>query len=223
MQRGGASVLRPKPAWRPAAPPSPRRLELAPCRAGPGVSPVRVRRVEHWAPHAVATQSPARDEAGKCDACDGDHDTAACPVYRRPREAHADAVRSSPAARRKTLGEDSRPVFLRAAHVERQPGDGSCLYHSLCFGLGLFEGGAAAALRRELASWMARNADTELAGSPLREWVLWDSGCSVEAYAARMQRWGEWGGALEMALFARLKSCNVHGAAAADNKGWDAR
>lgn len=144
----------------------------------------------------------------------GDHDTSACPVYRRPREKHDDAVRSSPANRR-ALGQDESdapgPAFIRRAHIERQPGDGSCLYHSLCFGLGLFDGGAASALRCELASWMARNQDTKLAGTPLSDWVLWDSGITVQAYAARMQRQGEWGGALEMAVCARLKRVNVHG------------
>lgn len=40
--------------------------------------------------------------------------------------------------------------------------------------------------------------------------MLWDSGLSVEAYAARMRRQGEWGGALEMAVFAKLKNVNVH-------------
>ena len=39
---------------------------------------------------------------------------------------------------------------------------------------------------------------------------MWDSGLSVEAYAARMRRSGEWGGALEMAVFAQLKRTNVH-------------
>ena len=118
-----------------------------------------------------AASPPSRDASGKCDACDGDHDTAACPVYRRPREAHADAARSP--LKKTGLGTDrgepgpSR-LLLHQAHVERQPGDGSCLFHSLCFGLGLFERDAASALRQELVAYIARNGETLVAGTPLR-------------------------------------------------------
>ena len=120
----------------------------------------------------------------------------------------------------------------------RQPGDGSCLFHSLAYGLG---GSSASVLRREIAAYIQvnqvltssvsnvtsltqylipspyshlpfffssalrvspshsfsamvsfdadieqRNPDLEIAETPMRDWVKWDSGCSVSQYASRM-------------------------------------
>lgn len=96
--------------------------------------------------------------------------------------------------------------MLRFASVTRQPGDGSCLYHSLAFGLG--GGERAEPLRRELADWVAEHPDEAIADTPLKEWVLWDSGSTVAAYAARQRRAG-WGGGIEMAACSRAKNVNI--------------
>jgi hypothetical protein len=63
-----------------------------------------------------------------CDKCDGKHATDACPYYPKTRETHPDAQRSS----KHLGGASSLPgAHLRTAKVVRQPGDGSCLFHSI--------------------------------------------------------------------------------------------
>ena len=83
----------------------------------------------------------------KCDKCDGKHATDQCPWFKKPRDKHPDA---KPASEKKMLGLNSGPVeILRHARVIRQPGDGSCLYHSLSHGLR--DGSSASTLRRQIA------------------------------------------------------------------------
>lgn len=53
------------------------------------------------------------------------------------------------------------------------------------------------------------NPSAEIADTPLRDWVSWDSSLPVPIYAARMAV-GGWGGGIEMAACARLKSVDVH-------------
>jgi hypothetical protein len=97
---------------------------------------------------------------------------------------------------------------LRGARVVPQPGDGSCLFHSLAHGLGLGLS-KASALRKQLSDYMAAQPTMELADSPLSDWILWDSGLEVAEYAARMRSGPAWGGAIEMAVCARLKGVDV--------------
>lgn len=97
---------------------------------------------------------------------------------------------------------------LASARVVRQPGDGSCLFHSIAYGLGNTN---ASRLRRELAEWVEAHPDELIAETPLRDWVKWDSASNVRDYARRMAV-GGWGGGIEMAACARLKRVNVHGA-----------
>ena len=93
----------------------------------------------------------------------------------------------------------------------KQPGDGSCLFHSLAYGIsgGRASRSDASKLRREIARYMASNADLVIADSPLRDWIKWESNISTSAYARRMSR-GGWGGAIEIAAFSHLKKVNVH-------------
>merc|ERR1712176_899046 len=110
------------------------------------------------------------------------------------------------------MGRDGGKYVLKGAQVVRQPGDGSCLFHSLCFGLnGGRPGGhlRAGQLRRELASFVLENPHLKIAGDPLDEWVRWDANSSVVAYARRMAV-GGWGGGIEMAACSLLKGVNVH-------------
>jgi len=89
----------------------------------------------------------------------------------------------------------------------RQPGDGSCLFHSLNHGLCC--GGSAQSLRREIAHFLQQNPSLEIAGDTLEEWVRWDSNASVGDYARRIAVSG-WGGGIEMACCSLLKNVNVH-------------
>jgi hypothetical protein len=70
-------------------------------------------------------------------------------------------------------------------------------------------GGSAQSLRRDLAEFLLRNPNLEIAGDTLEEWVRWDANTSVRAYAQRMALSG-WGGGIEMACFANKFSVNVH-------------
>mmetsp|Transcript_21002 Transcript_21002/g.30093 ORF Transcript_21002/g.30093 Transcript_21002/m.30093 type:complete len:289 (+) Transcript_21002:657-1523(+) len=140
-----------------------------------------------------------------CDKCDGKHLTDDCPYYKKKRDDHPDAQRGS---KQKLGGFSLLPgsTILRAK-VVRQPGDGSCLFHSLSYGLG--SGLNASRLRNEICSFIQSNPDLKISDTPLKDWVRWDSGSSVSEYARTMAR-GSWGGGIEMACFSQLKNCNVH-------------
>ena len=58
--------------------------------------------------------------------------TARCPHFTKAREEHPD---SKPGGKRSLVSHSGPPETLRRASVIRQPGDGSCLFHSLAFGL----------------------------------------------------------------------------------------
>lgn len=94
-----------------------------PSAAGPAAAPPQPSSL------AVVTTSATCET---CDACDGKHPTDRCPFFKgKARDKHPDAKRAS---EKKLLGHTSGPVeVLRrdAARVIRQPGDGSCLFHSL--------------------------------------------------------------------------------------------
>ena len=140
-----------------------------------------------------------------CDKCDGKHETASCPYYKRQRENHPDAQKG---AWKKIGGTSNLPgAFISNARVAKQPGDGSCLFHSMSYGLR--DGTGANHLREEICSFILRNPHLEISETPISEWVRWDSGTSVSDYIQRMAR-GAWGGGIEMATVSKMKSVNVH-------------
>jgi len=140
-----------------------------------------------------------------CDKCDGKHETDDCPHYKRQRENHPDAQKG---AWKKMGGTSTLPgAFIRNARVARQPGDGSCLFHSMCYGLK--DGSVASTLREEICAYINRNPELEISETPLKDWVRWDSGTSVADYTYRMSR-GAWGGGIEMATLSKMKRVNVH-------------
>lgn len=152
---------------------------------------------------ARCTKEKTATSAGPCDRCDGPHESSQCPIFKKPRENHPDALRRKPIE----IGKAAGNFVLRAASVVRQPGDGSCLFHSLNYGYR--GGGGANSLRREIAQWVYNHPNLRIADTPVKEWVRWDSNLSVQNYANRMAR-GGWGGGIEMAAFSRLKKVNVH-------------
>ena len=89
----------------------------------------------------------------------------------------------------------------------RQPGDGSCLFHSLSYGLGE---GNAASLRERVAAYVEASPSTCIGGSAIKDWVQWDSGLTPSAYARRMRGEGQWGGAIEIAITCKLAGVAVH-------------
>jgi len=98
-------------------------------------------------------------------------------------------------------------VDRRCAREVKQPPDGSCLFHVLCFGLN--DGSDAKQLRREICRFICEHPDTEIANLPLRDWIKLDCGRSIQRYAAKMAAGAE-GGAIEMEIFSRLKGVIVH-------------
>lgn len=146
----------------------------------------------------------------KCDKCDGPHITDACPHFRKSREDHKDAWCNYGKKHPLSMGRSGGRLLIRNGQPVRQPGDGSCLFHSLCYGLkGLQMGGSAQSLRQEIATFIGRNPQLEISGDTLEEWVRWDAHTSVQQYARRMAVSG-WGGGIEMAACSLLKKVNVH-------------
>lgn len=91
--------------------------------------------------------------------------------------------------------------------VHRMPADGSCLFHSLAFGL---EATHACQLRREIADFIEAHPSEIVAGQALQDWILWESNESPDVYAASMRRSAEWGGAVEMAVCSHIKAVDIH-------------
>ncbi|KAL1496293.1 hypothetical protein AB1Y20_016255 [Prymnesium parvum] len=160
--------------------------------------------------NAAPPTSPKRPRppATRCDRCDGPHASEACPHYKKSRGAHPDAQRGAGASLGSCKGQK---VLLRRGRVVGQPGDGSCLFHSMRYGLVQQRGSgvpSAQALRVMLARWVESNGETKLAHTPLSLWVKWDSGLSLRQYSSRMSHSG-WGGGIEMAACARVMRVNV--------------
>ena len=154
------------------------------------------------APTPAAAASPAC-----CEKCDGPHATTACPHFRKERGAHPDEQRSASGRSIYDAGSTDARFVLRNARVARQPGDGSCLFHSLAFTSRL---GSARYVRQMIAKFIVRHPKLNIADSPLSDWIKWESGAGVKRYAAQMSHGGVWGGGIEMAVFSRLAKMNVH-------------
>ena len=153
---------------------------------------------------AGATATPAA-KGLCCDKCDGKHETENCPYYKKQRDDHIDAKKNG---WKLVGGTSSLPgAILRSARVIAQPGDGSCLFHSMSHGIK--DGSTANSLRKEICEYIHANPATPICETPLSDWVKWDSNLSCAEYARKMSR-GTWGGGIEMACMSRLKGCNVH-------------
>ncbi|CAE8650463.1 unnamed protein product, partial [Polarella glacialis] len=156
---------------------------------------------------------PPAPTCQKCDKCDGPHATSDCPHFKKKREDHKDAWVNYGTEKPKQMGSNGGNFVLRQGHCVPQPGDGSCLFHSLCYGLNRSGFQApplqASQLRRELSGFLMRNPEQEIAGDTLEEWVRWDANSSVTSYASRMSVSG-WGGGIEMAACSLLKGVNIH-------------
>eukprot|EP00928_Gymnodinium_smaydae_P088243 TRINITY_DN72353_c0_g1_i1.p1 TRINITY_DN72353_c0_g1~~TRINITY_DN72353_c0_g1_i1.p1 ORF type:complete len:473 (-),score=85.27 TRINITY_DN72353_c0_g1_i1:60-1478(-) len=146
---------------------------------------------------------------GPCDKCDGPHDTDECPHFKKAREEHKDAwdkYGSKKGGKSGDDDDDSGAMVIKSAKVVHQPGDGSCLFHSLSYGL---KSKCASALRAEIADYIAGNPDVVVAGNAIRDWVLWDSGLDPASYAATMREGSRWGGAVEIAVCAQKLQVHI--------------
>eukprot|EP00804_Cyclotella_cryptica_P023163 CCRYP_000378-RA/>CCRYP_000378-RA protein AED:0.02 eAED:0.02 QI:929/1/0.66/1/0.5/0.33/3/111/1239 len=170
---------------------------------------------------------------GSCSKCDGCHLAVDCPIYLKDREKHKDAWRYyADKNKKKQMGEDGGNKRVKAKRI-KQPADGNCLFHSLVYCLNSMKDGrmisssmsvsssssttsscvppplTAKYLRRKIASFVGANPNLLIAEDPLKEWILWDSGKSVQDYAAAMAV-GGWGGGVEIAACSHMYNVNIH-------------
>ncbi|GMI57503.1 hypothetical protein ScalyP_jg11518 [Parmales sp. scaly parma] len=151
-------------------------------------------------------------DVGPCDKCDGDHGTDHCPHYKnKKRDKHKDAWDKYG---KKGGGSDSNAAesispaerILCNPSVVKQPGDGSCLFHSMSFGI---QNSNHSQLRATIAGFILNNPSCEIGGTPIKDWVLWDCGLGVKDYSDSMKAGNKWGGAIEIAVCAKVTGRNV--------------
>jgi len=142
-----------------------------------------------------------------CDKCDGPHLTDKCPHFKKVREKHQDAWASYGKKGGKSDPDGEGAPVIKNARVVPQPGDGSCLYHALSFGLN--DRSSATSLRKEICGYISKHPDMVIADTPITDWIRWDSNETVSQYARRMSE-GNWGGGIEMAAVTMMKNVNVH-------------
>ena len=135
-----------------------------------------------------------------CDKCDGPHATENCPHFKKPREKHPDAWCLKGKA--KLVGAaESEAKFVSRARVVRQPGDGSCMFHSVSYGLG--DGSTAGSLRKSVADTIAAYPNMQILETPIAEWIRMDANVGVSSYVQSL-RGGAWGGGIELAVLAQM-------------------
>ena len=81
-------------------------------------------------------------------------------------------------------------AFLRFAKIIPQAGDGSCLFHSLSYGIK--DDTNASILRYDISTYIQQHPHTLICDTPLSDWVKWDSNTSCTEYSRRMKN-GAWG------------------------------
>ena len=96
--------------------------------------------------------------------------------------------------------------FVSRARVVAQPGDGSCLFHSVAFGLR--DGSTARSLRQEVASVIERNPSYRILDTPLSDWIRMDKNVGVRSYVESL-RGGAWGGGIELAILSQTRRTTI--------------
>lgn len=162
-------------------------------------------------PAALGSSAPSAAGRVRCDRCDEAHETSRCPHFKGKRDDHPDAWSSAKGPVKPTRECCApRALYAEEARVLRMPGDGSCLFHSLAYGLREFghqEDGDR--IRQRIARFMEQRPDFEITNTPLSSWVDWDSRTTVSSYASRLATGNAWGGAIEMAAFAQIFGLDV--------------
>ena len=150
---------------------------------------------------------------------------------RATREAARDATRARNADtnRKRTRGivhpnlilsrKGNHFVPKSAACILEIASDGSCLFTALIVALLSRAGGRDRAqealnadhLRQTLINWLEANPEALISDLPMRDWVNFDSGLTVASYCKKMRgRGAEWGGGIELAIYALLFGVAVH-------------
>lgn len=90
----------------------------------------------------------------------------------------------------------------------KQPEDGSCLFHSIAYGLD--DGTHAEALRAQIVACIGEKPSLQIAKTSIEEWVRLAAGTTTHAYTQELSHRNTWGGALEMAVAAQIKGVNIN-------------
>ena len=75
------------------------------------------------------------------------------------------------------------------------PADGTCLFHSIAYDLGL----QGKELRKLVYEFIRHNPSKKLHDASLSDWISWDMGVSVSEYTEKLKN-GQWGGSIETTL-----------------------
>jgi len=92
--------------------------------------------------------------------------------------------------------------------IVEQPKDGSCLFHSIAYGLG--DKTCSVELRRDIAAFIAGHPSDKIANTTIQDWVKMVTGEDHYAYAEALADRNTWGGDLELAVATRIMDVNIN-------------
>lgn len=87
--------------------------------------------------------------------------------------------------------------MTRSLRLWRAPGDGSCMFHAV----GRHTGHSVEALRTLSSNLVRQRAHHDMNGMQLEQWIQFETGLDVDAYARAIHS-HMWGGLLELTLLA---------------------
>ena len=159
----------------------------------------------------------------KCDKCDGPHASGDCPWFNgQARGNHTDAQPLPPEER--PTPSTNEPTVRAQGCIEPMPMDGSCLFHSLDYGLGVLHVPTPGArqLRTDLAVWAYKNGGLRICGSSVNQWRQWEGSRqeSMQQYAKRMSTTNAWGGVVEIISCVMSRCVDVAVWVPASRQGW---
>lgn len=104
--------------------------------------------------------------------------------------------------------ESHHKPYIVDGFLVSMPEDGSCLFHSIAFGLGDSTDGPT--LRRQVAQVIENEPTLKIANTTVREWVRMAAGKDHSVHAKELYRGECWGGAVELAVAAKIRQVNIH-------------
>ena len=143
----------------------------------------------------------------RCDRCDGNHATHSCRFFDKERESHPDAL-----IRKCTKRDRGSAPRVSRGTVVPQPRDGSCLFHSLAYGLTRTHtiDVNANRLRFEIGLFIGKFPHFQVADSPISDWIEWSCKTDAKTYAKSIAWTDRWGGGIELAVCSHLFNVNIH-------------
>jgi hypothetical protein len=79
------------------------------------------------------------------------------------------------------------------------PHDGTCMFHAIGVPLNV----SGHALRNVVCEYISSHSESVLHDAPLKDWIEWDTGESVNVYVNQLKR-GRWGGSIETTILSSL-------------------